>query len=294
MLTVATFNVKDYFRSPETAPVLAAKAAEIARQVARADADLIAFQEVGGEDLVTEALARAPGGHRYEVVFGGADRRGIGNAIASRLPLVEREIVAADPLPFPVFRRGDPPPFGARLSIRRPLVRVMVRALGLAVHVVSAHWKSKLPKPEEDEDGRELRWEGGAGRAEADLRSLVVRAAEALFARRLVERCAERGEVLVMGDLNDTEGSLPVGILRGAGAPHELYGATERLALAARTTTLHRGRGEQIDHVLATAGLHARLVDAHVFSEELREHPLEAPPTVDSDHAMVVARYGEG
>ena len=292
--TLATFNVKDYFDSPRNAPVLAEKAAEIARHVTRADADVVALQEIGSEALVRAMLVHVPFGVKYTVIFGGADHRGIGNALLSRLPIVESETVVCPNLPFPVFRVGDPAPFPGRLFLRRPVVRMSVDTLGMRVSVFSTHWKSKLPKPEEDPNGVEKRWEGGSGRAEADLRSLLSRGAEALFVRRLVERFAVEGEVVVAGDLNDTIDSIPVKIVRGVGEAHELYPAAEKAPPEARVSTLHRGMKEQIDHVLATASLHERLTRSEFFNDALRDHPFDpdASPTTDSDHAMLVAVYG--
>ncbi len=294
-LTLATFNVKDYFVSPRNLAVLPAKAEEIAQQLSRADADVVALQEVGSEALLADVLARMPRGSEYEVVFGGADRRGIGNAILSRVPLAEREVLRAESLPFPVFRRGDPEPYAGRLPLRRAVVRVALRALGLHIHVLCTHWKSKLPKAEEGPDGGELRWSGGLGRAEAELRSLIARSAEALFVRGIVERCAQGGaEVVLMGDLNDGFDSVPVRIVRGSGFEPTLHPAAERAPAASRVSTLHRGAPEQIDHVLTTERLHARLGAATFFNEALRDHPFtpDAEPTVDSDHALLCVRYG--
>ncbi len=297
-LTLATFNVKDYFESPRNLPVLAAKAEEIAAQLARADADVIALQEVGSEPLLRDVLARMPrppGAAAYEIVFGGADRRGIGNAILARVPLHEREVLRVEALPFPVFRRGDPAPFPGRLPLRRPVVRVALRALGLQIHVFCTHWKSKLPKAEEDEEGAEVGWTSGAERAEAELRSLVSRAAEALFLRAAVERSAAAGaEVVLMGDLNDTLDSVPVRIVLGSGFEPSLQAASDRAPRDARVSTLHRGEPEQIDHILHTARLDARLTAVAFFNEALRDHPFggDTAPTIDSDHALVCARYG--
>jgi len=295
-LVIGTFNVKDYFDSPRNAPVLPSKAREIAKHLTRAQADVVALQEVGSEELVRDALAHVPFGASYTVFFGGADRRGIGNAIVSRLPVEEVEHHTEESLPFPVFREGDPEPFPGRLRLRRPVVRVRLAALGHTLHVLTTHWKSKLPKPLENALGEEQRWEGGVGRAEADLRSLVSRGAEALFVRRLVERHTAGGaEAIVLGDLNDTEDSIPVRILRAEGQPGELFPAADRAPRPARVTTLHRGVPEQIDHLLATRAVHEKLYEVRFFNEALRDHPFDpsadAEPTVDSDHAMVVAEY---
>jgi predicted extracellular nuclease len=130
------------------------------------------------------------------------------------------------------------------------------------------------------------------------LRSLVWRAAESLYVRGLVDEVLA-GEpvahVAVVGDVNDVPGSPTVRVLRSEGAG-ELFDCAAVVAPDARFSVLHRGRPTQIDHALATGGLHARLVGAHFLNAELRDHgvfdPERAEPTtVDSDHAPLVVCF---
>jgi hypothetical protein len=65
------------------------------------------------------------------------------------------------------------------------------------------------------------------------------------------------------------------------------------------------GGASQIDHVLVTVPLRARLVSCEALNDALREHPYvpsaqdkqldpaaaEPVPTIDSDHAPLVARF---
>ena len=94
--------------------------------------------------------------------------------------------------------------------------------------------------------------------------------------------------------------------MQGAGAG-ELFDCAAGVDAKARFSTLHDGRGTQIDHVLASATLYARLQDARFLNADLREHApvrprpstpddgwvgVSEPPTVDSDHAPLVTRFG--
>ncbi len=294
-LTLATFNVKDLFEGGGRAPVLPAKLEEIALQLQRADADVIGLEEVGSESLVRQVLDRMPCGEDYRVVFGIPDRRGIANALASRLPVLEQERITKESLPFPRFVQGDPEPFPGRLPLRRAVVRVKVTLGSHHLHVLCTHWKSKLPKRLELASGGDVPWDGALGRGEAELRSLVSRGAEALFLRGVIDRLAASGdEVALVGDLNDTADSLPVRIVRGEGMPHALHPCAELVPHERRISTLHRGSPEQIDHILVTERLHERLTGAGFFNEALRDHgPFDpgAPPTIDSDHALLWARF---
>jgi exonuclease III len=62
-----------------------------------------------------------------------------------------------------------------------------------------------------------------------------------------------------------------------------------------RFSAIHDGRRFQIDHVLATASLYAHLREARFLNADLREHVFfedrDEPPTIDSDHAPLVASF---
>jgi endonuclease/exonuclease/phosphatase family metal-dependent hydrolase len=239
--------------------------------------------------------------------MGTADARGIRCALLSRVPVVEARVHAVESLPFPVFRDGDPPPFGARIPLRRGIVHARVDAPGLGVvDVLVAHFKSSRPVPARDAAGRELPATSAHMRSEAVVRSLVWRAAEALYVRRLVDDVLTAdadARVAVVGDLNDVPGSPAVRAVQGEGAG-ALFDCAAGVDAKARFSAMHEGRRTQIDHVLASAALHARLQDARFLNADLREHaPVRPPPgagpggaveppTVDSDHAPLVTRFG--
>jgi endonuclease/exonuclease/phosphatase family metal-dependent hydrolase len=315
-LTLATFNVKDLLepRSERARALLGLKLDWIARMVKACDADVMGLQEVGPPDLLDAVLTRI-GDPRYGTpVVGTADARGIRCALISRLPLLEACVHTADALPFPVFREGDPPPFGVRLPLRRGIVHARVEAPGLGpVDVLVAHFKSSRPVPARDPAGRELPSATAHMRAEGAVRSQVWRAAEALYVRNRVDEAMSRAgpdaRVAVVGDLNDLPDSLVLRAVRGEGEG-ELYDCSVLVEPGERFSSLHEGRACQIDHVLASERLHARLETARFLNGDLREHapvrdtPLRdgggarasteevEPPTVDSDHAPLVTRFG--
>jgi endonuclease/exonuclease/phosphatase family metal-dependent hydrolase len=205
----------------------------------------------------------------------------------------------AEALPFPVFRRGDPEPFGTRIPLRRGIVQATIDGGDLGpVHVLVAHFKSRLAVPLREAGGSELTEATSLSRAEGLVRSLVWRAAEALQMRRLVDAivAADPGaHVAVAGDLNDTADSPVSSAVRSAG-PGALFDCTLGIPEGERFSVLHEGRGAQIDHVLVTAGLHARLRSAEFANAGLRDHGPTVPGaaevlTVDSDHAPLLVRF---
>ncbi len=292
-LSLATLNLKDFF--PQPPHDFAPKVAWVAEMVARVDADVVALQEVGPPETLEALLARLDRRGGYgDPVIGTPDARGIRCALLSRVPVVRARVHTAESLPFPVFHAGDAPPFGTRIPLRRGVVVAQIDGgdFGL-VDVIVAHFKSRRWVPLVDASGNSVQPTTARDRAEAELRSLVWRAAEALCVRGLVdEAIAARpdAKVAVMGDLNDGPDSTPVVVVRGA----DLASCADAVAAAQRFSVLHQGGRGQIDHILVSPALRARLSSAQFFNEALREHPMIVPgasPTEDSDHAPFVARF---
>ena len=302
-LSIATFNVKNLLEPTSDAAraVLPRKLEAIAEVLRACDADVVGLQEIGSAALLSQVLDRLPGRGGYgEPVMGTVDRRGIGCALLSRVPVAAARVHTCDALPFPVFRDGDPPPFGARIPLRRGIVHARVQGQGLGpVDVLVAHFKSARPVPARDAAGVERGPATQRERGEGALRSQLWRAAEALYLRGCVDDVlsADPGaRVAAVGDLNDTIDSWGVRALLGDG-PGALLDASGRIPSATRFTALHAGRRMQIDHVLVTGPLQARLQQARILNESLREHePLpesgDETPTADSDHAPLVVRFG--
>lgn len=305
-LRLATFNLKDFFspRAPRELAVVEAKLANVAASLRRARADVVALQEVGSTELLTRLVEREVPELGYGApVVGPPDRRGIRNAILSRRPVVWSQIHQAKTLPFPRFVEGDPEPFPGRIPLRRAVVHVRIEAGSLGeVDVLTAHFKSNLPAPLKRVDGSEVVDDTPHGLGEAAVRSLVQRAAEALYVRGLVDGVFAQSPdhaLCVMGDLNDTLDSLPLRILRGidATSKHWLRAGADRVDPARRFSCFHGGSEILIDHVLLSERLQRALQGFEIHNEALRYHGPhvdDAPLTEDSDHALSVAELDEG
>jgi endonuclease/exonuclease/phosphatase family metal-dependent hydrolase len=298
---LATFNVKNLLepKGEGRHAVFEAKLDAIADQVRACDADVVGLQEVGPIDLVRAIVTRLPEWHYGEPVMGTPDARGIRCALLARVPLVHASVRTAETLSFPAFRVGDPEPFGTRIPLRRGVLHVRVKVPQMGeVDVLVAHFKSAHRVPLRDESGAEIQPKTARDRAAGMLRTLVWRGAEALHVRGLVDdvlAAEPHARVAVVGDLNDVPSSPAVRALLGDGQG-ELFDCTAGIEPAARFSVLHRGSAAQIDHVLVTENLHARLVGARFLNTELRDHgpfdpAVEEAPTVDSDHAPLVVRF---
>ncbi len=304
-LRIATFNLKDFFlpRSDAERGVAVAKFSNIAANLRRANADVVALQEVGEEQQL-ERLVNDVADLGYGApVLGTPDKRGIRVAMLSRIPVLWSQVHTQKTLPFPRFIEGDPDPFTDRIPLRRGIVHVRVESPDLGeVDVMTMHFKSNLPVPLRTRDGRELPDETPRARAESALRSLIQRAAEAIYVRGLVDdvfRALPDHAVCVLGDLNDGPDSLPVRVLRGLGEPSNardmLASCAERLEQDRRYSCFHGNTKTLIDHILVSDRLFGAARSFEIYNEALRYHGPHVeptPPTEDSDHALCVAEFG--
>jgi endonuclease/exonuclease/phosphatase family metal-dependent hydrolase len=308
VLRIATYNVKDLFDAGAAraagdtgdtgdAVHVEKKLSFLAGTVARADVDVIGFQEIGSESLLRELLDRIPAspsrGAFGDPVFGTPDARGIRCALATRLPVKASRVHTAAALTFPSFREGDPPPFGGRIPLRRGIVHAEIECGGLGVvHVLVAHFKSNRPVPFRDAAGDVVAPLTARERCEGDLRSLAWRAAEALFVRGLVDGIVKDDParaVCVMGDLNDGPESVVVRIVTG----DDLHPAGALVPPEARYSILLGSTGagrREIDHILLSASVRSRLRAARFVNDRLRDHATlaEGEIATDSDHAPLV------
>lgn len=297
--SLATFNVKDLLppASEAARAALPAKLDWVARMLRTVDADVVALQEVGSAELLSAVAERMGSPAPLARSMGTTDARGIGCALLTRLPLVEARVRTAESLTFPIFAAGDPPPFGARIPLRRGIVHARVDTGVGQVDVLVGHFKSSRPVGVRDASGREMAPRTAREAAEAQLRSLVWRAAEALYVRGLVDEIlAARPDarVAVVGDFNDVPDSAVLRCLRGTTTEGRgaLADCTTGVDPSRQFSCVHGGGRVQIDHVLASESLRALLVDARFFNEALRVHGEGDVLAADSDHAPLLVRFG--
>lgn len=303
-LRLATFNLKDFFlpRVESERSVVEAKVANVVSSLRRANADILALQEIGSPELVDRVISETPELGYGPAMYGSEDRRGIRNAILSRRPILWSQVHRAVALDFPTFVVGDPSPFQNRIPLRRGVVHVRVDGGSVGeVDVLTTHFKSNLPSMQKTGDGGEVPDRDLTAAGASAVRSLVQRVAEALFVRRLVDDVFMRSPdhaICVMGDLNDTVDSLPVTLLRGVNPKHKclLLPGAAMVAADQRFSCFHGNAPTLIDHILLSERLHQKLSRFEIHNEALRFHGpyiAEPPLTDDSDHALCLAILGE-
>lgn len=289
------------------------KVEAVASVVARMDADVVAFQEVEGTQVLEAVRAALPEMRYLPAVAGTADQRGIACGLLSRFPITAVEVHGVGELSFPSFSEGDPRPFVGRLQSRRGLLECSIALPdGSALTAMVVHLKSPRPVPRLDASGNPLAIDGHYAAAEGATRAMVLRLAEALHVRSRVEARLHRegrAHIAVLGDFNDGPDSVVVRAVtgelveppRGRNADLDLISSLDAGVLhhcvraappGARHTLLHRGNGLQFDHVLVSKALWRRFRGVRVLNESLRESVESGREEVESDHAAVVARFG--
>jgi endonuclease/exonuclease/phosphatase family metal-dependent hydrolase len=322
-----TWNVENLFRpkpdaEEETKQLYRSKLELLADVIERLDPDVVALQEIGGEDgeEPLDDLQQALGGsHPHRALSAFRDGRDIQVAFLSKHTVDEQE----DIVDFPegpaldihdLDGAGNPKPVD---RMGRGALRVRVTKEGLTVDLITAHLKSKL-----------LTFPGGrfsprneGERAQVAGIALMRRMAEAVTLRIWVNGLLggdDRTPLLLLGDLNDVPEAQTSLILNGppgseigtAGFNIPDGGDAARLFNLApippadRVSRIHEGRGELIDHILASVEFFpvgddnrrqlpefVSHIDVAGGLPSIGENPVEREENIAPDHAPVTARF---
>jgi endonuclease/exonuclease/phosphatase family metal-dependent hydrolase len=277
-------------------------------QIRRLNADVIAFQEVWDEAALRDAVVAS--GLRYpHLAAPGAEQGATGTprlAIASRRPV--RELVSHQA--FAAAQIVAVPEIGEHSAFERPILEALIEMPGErgTMRVLVAHLKSKRPKFLQNEAGEALEDRDDPGvQARAMLRSLTIRAAEAVALRVLVHaRLARTREPLVlMGDLNDSPNAVTTQIVaatqaiaydRGARDSALFHAADVQSEATIRRDVayshVHQGWPDVLDQIWVSE----EFVAASRFAigevrrvEYFNDHLHEGRDRVRSDHGFVRA-----
>ncbi len=276
------------------------------------NADVLAVQEVWDELALRAAVARS--GLQYDVVTvpGAENGPGLSGAQGTpRVGLVTRLHVesVASLTDFPPEAVVQVPGLGAHARFERaPLLARLRMKHGLEVAVITAHLKSKRPKFLQTADGQALEDpDDPTVQAVASLRSLIMRAGEALALRLKVVELLHRTRLplIVMGDLNDSPHSVTTQLIaatsqtvfdKGA-RDHALYSAWDVMGEAALRrdvafSHIHQGYPEVLDQMLVSeefvATSRASIGDVRRV-EVFNDHLFEGRDRSRSDHGFVRA-----
>lgn len=276
------------------------------------NADVLVVQEVWDELALRAAVARS--GLQYGLVSVPGAENGPGQHGAQGTPRVgivtRLKVESVQSLvDFPAAAVVQVPGIGAHTRFERPPLLATLRMKhGQEVAVITAHLKSKRPKFLQDANGNALEDnDDPAVQAVATLRSLIMRAGEALALRLKVVELLHRTHLplIVMGDLNDSPHSVTTQLIaattqaaydKGA-RDSALYSAWDvqgegALRRDVAFSHIHQGYPEVLDQVLVSEEFVAtsrRAIGDVRRVEVFNDHLFEGRDRSRSDHGFVRA-----
>ncbi len=267
-ITIATYNVlnlfdpvDDPYHDDASTPTKPREQLElVARQIRRANADIIAFQEVENRWYLKRFVDvfLADMGYRYFVHFEGNDLRGIDVCLVSRVPV--------GPVTSHRHLKFKSPDGKERRMSRDVLAVTLWPSKGEPFEVWVLHLKSNF---------------GGREYAES------IRVAEAKLVRRLLdERLKDEADarIIVCGDFNDVFESSTLKTLIGTGKMR-MHTFFEAIPESQRITYNREPYRSMIDFIIASEAVAKRYVGG---SYAIFDGTVESS---GSDHNLVLAKF---
>lgn len=324
-----TWNVENLFCPPAGAAQadqqrFQRKLALLADVIDRLDPDVVALQEIGGEEPLHDLQEVLSGTYQHYAISAFPDQRGIRVAFLSK-HVVGEQVDMVDFPPGPALDIHDLTATGGSTPINRMgrgALRIRVTKNALTVDLITAHLKSKLltfPRP----GGSSFTPRDEGERAQVAGIALMRRMAEAVTLRIRVNElleCNNRTPLLLLGDFNDVPDAQTSLILNGPpgseirtpgfdqpdkGDDIRLFNLAPAIAQDRRFSRVERGRRELLDQIFASEEFfpiggdnRRRLpeeVDSHIDFESrlpsVGDDPGEREKEIAPDHAPVTASF---
>jgi len=320
-MRIASFNLENFDDDPKSPDTLTERIAVMRPQLERLRADVLCLQEINGQE--TDGQPRAllaldkllentdyADFHRVSTLTTKGepyDERNL--VILSRLPIVEHKQIKHEFAEPPFYKKVTAaPPEGAAREVtwERPLLYARLD-LGErhSLHVINLHLKSRLPSNIEGQMLNQYTWKTASGWAEGYFISSMKRVGQALETRRFVDSLFDEDEqalIVLCGDFNAAVGEVPLEAICGAVENTSNPKLTNRVLVACEQTVpgssrfslYHHGKGEMLDHILASRRLLSIYRGTEVHNEMLHDESAAFASDKlypESDHAPVVVEF---
>lgn len=326
---VMTWNVENLFipktgASLDDIQIFALKLNLLANVIKEQNPDVVAMQEVGGEEPLLDLQQALNGAYPFRAVSSFPDQRGIRVAFLSRHEITMAEDIADFP-PGPATQiynqstSGQPVPL---TRMGRGALLIQVLKADLAVYLCAVHLKSKLLTFKNEQGRSSFAPKNENDRAEVAGIALHRRTAEAVTVRQRINQFIENKSgqpLLVMGDFNDVPDAQTSLIFTGptgseigtrgfnradSGDDARLFNLAPLIPEGRRYSRIHNGREELLDQIFASEELFPRdvagdrilpvvdsLVDFHGSLPSIPDNPNLRVEKIPPDHAPVVATF---
>ncbi|MCK7612375.1 endonuclease/exonuclease/phosphatase family protein [Roseibium sediminicola] len=321
-MKIATFNMESFGDDRHDPAELAPRLDALRPKILELDADILCLQEVNAQklkgmparqfqalDLLLEATpyrsfhratSERPSGK------GPGDRHNL--VILSRYPITRTESLYQAHAHPPHWQPKTAQPAydrPQRIEFDRPVLKAEIDiGTGKPLHLFCVHLRAPIAAMIRGGKRPDRRWRSVSAWAEGYQLSVLKQTAQALELRLAVEDLfAEdrQAQIVLAGDFNATSETGTIRLLRAdpddTGSPeladHRLYQLDAALPPEKRKTVIHRGKGQALDHILASAEMAGRTTDLKVFNYDLQDEVLNnnGEDYAGSYHAAMLAEF---
>ena len=318
-LRLATFNLENL--DDNVHPSLVERIQIMRPQLERVAADIICLQEIhsqgpaGSRALLAleQLLSNTPyaGFNRQATLTTSGqfyDKRNL--VTLSRFPIISTQIIrdSAGPRPSYQMATADPPDSAANpVEWERPMLYTQIDiGSGRTLHLINVHLKSKLASNIPGQKIDNFTWRTISAWAEGSFISSMKRVGQALQARLLIDNIFDANGlgslIVIAGDFNAEADEVPFKAICGpveetgnpAHAARLMIPCENNIPDSARFSLFHLGKGQMLDHIIASRSLLRYLRGAEIHNEALPDESGAFRQDIkfpESDHAPVVAEF---
>ena len=321
-MKLATFNMESFGSDRFEIAALKPRLEALRPRIEELDADILCLQEVNAQKVKGApkrqflALDLLIAGTRYETYHCAASERASGKGpgdrhnlvILSRYPISNHESVFQRHAYAPLWQPTTAdPPYGEpeTVTFERPILQSVIDpGWGKPLHLFVVHLRAPIAAMIRGGKASATTWKSASAWAEGYQLSVLKQTAQALELRLAVEKLFDQDEqarIVLTGDFNATGETGTLRLLRAdpddTGSPRlearRLFQLDASLPLDKRQTVIHKGKGQALDHILASAAMADKTRDVRVFNYGLPDEVLDAGDDsyAGSYHAAMRAEF---
>ncbi|WP_269585166.1 endonuclease/exonuclease/phosphatase family protein [Roseibium sp. Sym1] len=321
-MKLATFNMESFGNDRHDPAELKPRLDALRPKILELDADILCLQEVNAQKqkgMVArqfQALDLLLEGTPYETfnratserpsAKGPGDRHNL--VVLSRHPIRQSESLYQAHAHPPQWQPGTAlPPYDRPQTIEfdRPVLRTEIDiGTDRPLHLFCVHLRAPVAAMIRGGKRKDRSWRSISAWAEGYQLSVLKQTAQALELRLAVEDlfdADDAAQVVLAGDFNATSETGTIRLLRAdpddTGSPdlesRRLYQLDAALPPEKRKTVIHRGKGQALDHILASAAMTSRATDVRVFNYGLPDEVFDSEngDYAGSFHAAMRAEF---
>lgn len=321
-MKLATFNMESFGADRYEAAALRPRLEALRPKILELDADILCLQEVNAQKVKGAshrqflALDLLLAGTPYETFHRVASERAPGKGpgdkhnlvILSRFPVSEHESLFQQRANPPLWQPTTAVPayhVPEAIVFERPVLKAVIN-LGPAkpLHLFVVHLRAPIAAMIRGGKNPDRTWKNASSWAEGYQLSVLKQIAQALELRLSVETLFDEDEaarIVLTGDFNATGETGTLRLLRAdpddtaspALESRRLFQLDASLPLDRRQTVIHRGKGQALDHILASTAMTDRTTDVRVFNYGLPDEVFDADDEgyAGSFHAAMRAEF---